>query len=139
MRVLLLAAGLVAFPAHGDLYRWVDPASGSVKYSSAAPPWYGEPGRPRVEVLTSETPGATAKEKPGEAPAEVLEARWRSYLQGFEAAAAGGDLERAARTIQAQIEAYQSVVAQLDRIDPAGKKRRQAEEALVLEKLQPKK
>lgn len=138
MKALFLAAALVPLPVHADLYRWVDPASGSVKYSSVAPPWQGEPGRPRVEVLTSAPQAAAAKQAPGEAPAAVLEARWRSYLQGFEAAAAGGDLERAARLIQAQIEAYQSVLAQLDRVDPAGKKRRQAEEALVLEKLQKK-
>lgn len=139
MRALLLFAALAALPAHADLYRWVDPASGSVKYSSVAPPWQGEPGRPQVEVLPAPSAPGAPKDKPGEAPAAVLEARWRSYLQGFEAAAASGDFERAARIIQAQLEAYQSVVVQLDRVDPAGKKRRQAEEALVLEKLQPKK
>jgi hypothetical protein len=135
MRSSFLAAALVALPVHADLYRWVDPASGSVKYSSVAPSWYGEPGRPPVEVLPAQPQAAAAKDKPVEAPAAALEARWRSYLQGFEAAAAGGDFERAARLIQGQMEAYQSVVAELDRADPGGKKRRLAEEQMVLEKL----
>ena len=134
MRALLLAAALVSLPVHADLYRWVDPESGSVKYSSLPPPWYGEGRGPRVEVLATEK----EKQAPAESTSAALEARWRSYLQGFEAAAAGGDLERAARTMQAQLEAYQSALAELDRVDPAGKKRRQAEEALVLERLQKK-
>jgi hypothetical protein len=57
VRALLLVAGLAAVPAHADLYRWIDPQSGSVKYSSVAPPWYGDAGRqaraPAVEVLPS--------------------------------------------------------------------------------------
>jgi hypothetical protein len=130
MRALFLAAALVSLPVHADLYRWIDPASGSVKYSSVPPSWYGEGRGPRVEVLAAEK----EKHKPDE-PSAALEARWRSYLQGFEAAAAGGDLERAARLVQSQIEAYQAVVAQLDRVDPAGTKRRQAEEEMVLKKL----
>lgn len=52
LAVLLLA---VAGPAIADLYRWVDPETGSVKFSSYPPPWYGReqstPRAPKVEVI----------------------------------------------------------------------------------------
>jgi hypothetical protein len=52
LAVLLLAG---ADPAIADLYRWVDPETGSVKFSSYPPPWYGQgqPARraPKVEVI----------------------------------------------------------------------------------------
>ena len=141
---LFLLGGLVAVPAHADLYRWVDPQSGSVKYSSVPPPWYGDAGRerasPAVEVLPYRLPGS-AMDRPGESarskdtPAGALEARWRAFLQAFSALAASNDFERAGRAIEQQLEAYQGLVAELDRLDPAGRKRRQAEEAAVLEKL----
>lgn len=42
-------------PAAADLYRWVDPESGSVKFSSYPPLWYGDPAKerraPKVEVI----------------------------------------------------------------------------------------
>ena len=52
-----LAAALLAWAgvAAADLYRWVDPDSGSVKFSSYPPPWYGDQGKdrrtPKVEVI----------------------------------------------------------------------------------------
>ena len=64
---------MFSLPAHADLYRWVDPQSGSVKFSSAPPAWYGDPLRegvaPRVEVLryqgsTPAKPPPPAAEKP---------------------------------------------------------------------------
>ncbi len=52
LAVLLLVG---ADPAIADLYRWVDPESGSVKFSSYPPPWYGKeqsaPRAPKVEVI----------------------------------------------------------------------------------------
>ena len=55
LRVLLLAALLASQSAHADLYRWIDPASGSVKLSNVPPPWLndaGRNGRPAVEVIS---------------------------------------------------------------------------------------
>jgi hypothetical protein len=53
LAVLLLVR---ADPAIADLYRWVDPETGSVKFSSYPPPWYGKdqaaPRAPKVEVIT---------------------------------------------------------------------------------------
>ena len=51
-----LAAALLAWAgvAAADLYRWVDPDSGSVKFSNYPPPWYGDQAKdrraPQVEV-----------------------------------------------------------------------------------------
>ncbi len=143
MRALLLAAGLAAAPAHADLYRWIDPESGSVKYSNVAPSWYGDQERqvrlPAVEVLPYEPLGIPAK-KADEATSSsanavsALEARWRAFLQSV-STLTPSDFERAGRGIQRQLQAYQALVAELDRLDPAGQKRRQAQETLVLEKL----
>jgi hypothetical protein len=38
MRFLALALALLSFSVHAELYRWIDRASGSVKYSSNPPP-----------------------------------------------------------------------------------------------------
>ena len=52
MRILLLLATLTAAlapqAAHADLYRWVDPQTGSVKFSSYPPPWFGDQARERT-------------------------------------------------------------------------------------------
>jgi len=52
LAVLLLVR---ADPAIADLYRWRDPETGSVKFSSYPPPWYGNeqsaPRAPKVEVI----------------------------------------------------------------------------------------
>ena len=58
-------AGLAAFPADADLYRWIDRQSGSVKFSSTPPPWYGDPEKqrnaPAVEVIPYRAPAAPPK------------------------------------------------------------------------------
>ena len=62
---LLLAA--IAIPAGADLYRWVDPDTGSVKFSSYPPPWFGDAAKerraPRVEVIPSARPAQAAEPK----------------------------------------------------------------------------
>jgi len=89
MRWIFLAA-LIALPARADLYRWVDPQSGSVKFSSVPPDWHGDPLRegvaPRVEVLRYQGPAPaklppTAAEKPPAAGAPASE----RLKKGFEA------------------------------------------------------
>ncbi len=143
MRSLVFLAGLAAVPAHADLYRWIDPESGSVKYSSAAPPWYGDPERqaraPAVELVPYAPSGVSPRKaeeaaRPGQSPASALEARWRAFLHGFSTLTTS-DFQRAGRGLGEQLQAYQALAAELDRLDPAGRARRQAEEAMVLEKL----
>jgi hypothetical protein len=144
VRSLVLLAGLAAVPAHADLYRWVDPESGSVKYSSVAPPWYGDPGRPArapaVEVLPYQPLGAAPKKAdegpgPGGTTIPALEGRWHALLQAF-STLTKSDFERAGRGLGEQLQAYQALAAELDRQDPAGTARRRAQETAVMEKLQ---
>ena len=64
---VLAWAALSSGPAAADLYRWVDPATGSVKFSSYPPPWFGDPAQarraPKVEVIPghSSAPPAVPK------------------------------------------------------------------------------
>jgi hypothetical protein len=65
--------------AAADLYRWVDPETGSVKFSSYPPPWFGDAARqpraPKVEQIPAgapapaiEAPLPDAKEPPKPPP-----------------------------------------------------------------------
>jgi len=74
--VMLACAAQYTGPAAADLYRWVDPESGSIKFSNYPPPWYGDPAAerraPKVEVIPERSsapssgprPEAEAKPKP---------------------------------------------------------------------------
>ena len=76
MKRVLFILLLVPCFAYADLYRWVDPETGAVKFSSYPPPWLGDPererGAPVVEVIPSRGTPAPAKPaaapKPAEAP-----------------------------------------------------------------------
>ena len=132
MRVIIIAALLLSFPAKADLYRWVDRESGSVKYSNTPPPWYGdrdkERGAPAVEVLPYRAPG---KPRPAEAAssasrqAAALEARRADLLRFFSALPPTTDLTNPA--IREQVQSYLVVSTELDRLDPAGASRRRAQ------------
>lgn len=151
-RLALLLAAALALPAQADLYRWIDPETGSVKLSNSPPAWMsggtGIPA-PNVQLIparpapaaaeaaagTPEKPAA-APEKPAAAPASPvapLEATWRGLLRGFSALRPGSDLTAAG--IQQQFQAYEALGAELDRRDPAGAAKRRTEEAGVMERL----
>lgn len=143
MRKLAYCLLLAALPAHADLYRWIDPQTGSVKFSSVPPPWYGDPLRqarsPAVEVISYQAPGkapAADAEKPA-APRALssLEARWRAMLQVFNALPKEADFDLAGEGIQQQVQAYEAVRAELDRMDPSGAARRRAQEGGIFERL----
>ena len=84
MRILLLLATLSAVPAHADLYRWVDPQTGSVKFSSYPPPWFGDQARElqRAGDRGDRLPGARRTQAGGAGEAfgrgEHDLARWRA-------------------------------------------------------------
>jgi hypothetical protein len=134
VKPLVLLAALAAFPAHADLYRWVEPQSGSIKYANSPPPWFGDPERehryPAVEVIRYEpVPTPTAKPaaaEPGPGVLAALEARFTSLLQFFQSLPRSTDFERTGAALQQQAEMYKAVSAELDRIDPAGAARRRA-------------
>jgi hypothetical protein len=132
-------------PAAADLYRWVDPETGSIKYSSTPPPWYGDARRerraPKVEVIPSlERRGAAAfsadaAATPAVAGAEslaVLEARRRQALEALRLAAAQASGAIAPADLARRIEAYAALVAELDRLDPQGAAARRAETQAAL-------
>lgn len=68
---MLAWAALFSGPAAADLYRWLDPDSGSIKFSSYPPPWYGdtakEPRAPKVEVIPDRSSAPSSGPKPEEA------------------------------------------------------------------------
>jgi len=139
-----MIACLAAVPAHADLYRWVDPQTGSVKFSSYPPRWFGdqalEQNAPATEVIAYQTPGATkpaAPVKPSAAASVLaaLESRLAGLAQFFSALPSNQDFSRAGSGIQQQLEAYQALRAELDRLDPAGAARRRAQEVGVIETL----
>ena len=138
LRVSLLAAALIAAPsAQADLYRWVDPATGSVKLSNYPPP----AGR-AAEVVPyrgQETPVAPPSVLAGSSslpPASLpLEQRWRALLQGLGTLPPDADPRTAGPALRRQLEAYQAVTAGLDRVDPAGAAQRREEQAGVFERL----
>lgn len=128
MAIALLCAPLMA---RADLYRWVDPQTGSVKYSNF-PPAEGRPS----EVLPYQAPKPAQKDAQGASAGdsqEALEARRRALLQSMLDAPA--DPRDAGAALQRQAQAYQAVTAELDRIDPQGAGRRRAEEAGLAENM----
>lgn len=135
MRALALAL-FVALPAHAELYRWVDPDSGSIKFSNLPP---SDPGV-SAEVISYGAPkppaaaAAARGEKPAPSALTFLEGRWRELLTQF-TGIGPGDMNRAGEGLRQHLEAYESVKAELDRLDPAGAARRQSESLSVFERL----
>ncbi|HEX9395441.1 MAG TPA: hypothetical protein VF943_01760 [Burkholderiales bacterium] len=139
--LLLLVALAAALPARADLYRWIDPETGSVKLSNLPPPWFGDAERearsPKVDVISGPSQGAPA---PAERPAAArtpaaLEANWRVLLRELDSLPQRPEVERSALAIQQKLRAYEALRAELDRADPAGATRRRPEETPVLERL----
>jgi hypothetical protein len=116
---LLAAASL----AHADLYRWVDPESGSVKLSNTPPPWYERGGGPEVERIPYTVPGARSPAADPLAPTSVavLQARWREAL-----------LAVSSQPTKESMQALARLNAELDKADPQGARRRQEEISSIL-------
>lgn len=153
MRLRALAAGIALAgagqSAAADLYRWIDPASGSVKITSYPPPWYGNPElekrAPKVERIPerqrapvvrpesarlAEPPPVASAGPPGPAPLGPLEAQ-RKRLLGELAAM------RDARDpgLMRRLEGYRDLVLQMDRIDPAGAEARANDLRTLIERM----
>ena len=129
----------VALPAHADLYRWVDPDSGSVKLSTLPP----SDQRVNAELVPFRDPAApaaptaapaAAKPKPPASPFAALEARWSELLTQLTGVSAQ-DFNRGSEGLRQHMEAYEAVRAELDRMDPAGAARRRSESTSILDRL----
>lgn len=159
MRFVVAAVMLLfiwAKPAAADLYRWVDPETGSVKFSSYPPLWYGDEAKqrhsPKVEVIPAGSDAPAQRAEPAKAQdsgkgreagigsgfariAEALEARRKALLEVFTVIPPATDFNRAGSGIRQQLEAYQALSAELDRMDPKGAERRNAEARPVMERI----
>ena len=131
----------VAASAHADLYRWVDPATGSVKFSSLPPADAGiEPDVVRYNappLPKPEKPAAlTARPPVPSAGIAELEGRWRTLLAQLSVLTAR-DLSKDGTAVRQQLQAYESARIELDRLDPAGAARRAAEARAMIERPKP--
>jgi hypothetical protein len=118
--VLLL---LGASAAYADLYRWVDPQTGSVKFSSVPPPG----SQAGVQVVPYRAAAVPAG--PGDSDAAALDLRWHELLAEISAASPGSP------ALQQRLQAFAGVAAELDKADAAGAPRRHAEAEAVLQRL----
>ena len=137
MKIFFLVLFFASFAARADLYRWVERESGSVKYSSTPPPWYGDPqrerGAPAVEVLRYRAPGkppAAEAASPAGRQGVELEARRTDLLKFFHALPPTTDL--ASPGVREQVQLYLAISAELDRLDPPGASRRRAQQPPIL-------
>ena len=127
---------VVPLSAQADLYRWVDPATGSVKYSSLPP---ADP-RIEAEVVRYKAPPAPKaaatppKTTTSNTSVAELETRWRS-LGAEIAAIPAPELRSGSDRLRQQVQAYETARAELDRLDPGGAARRNAETAALMQRL----
>jgi hypothetical protein len=131
-----------ALSAHADLYRWVDPETGSVKFSSYPPPWYGNEDlqrrRPRVEhiperstprSLDSAKEPAQAAAREGAPSVDALERQRRAILQQL------NEPGRSGEGTQQQLQALATLMEQLDKLNPEGTPARRVEAEALMQKL----
>lgn len=128
----------IATPARADLYRWIDPESGSVKLSNLPP----AESSVNAEVvpyrgLVAPKPAPTAfnvAPKPAANAMEALQARLTELMTQI-TGASPQDFNRAGQGVRQQMEAYEALRVELDRLDPAGAARRRAESTSFLDKV----
>ncbi len=113
--------------ARADLYRWVDPQSGSVTYSSVPPP-ASQSGVEMIPYRSSAAPANPTASAPAPQPT-ALELRWQGLLAEISAIVPGS------AGVPQRIQDFAAVSAELDRLDPAGAARRRAEAQAVLQRL----
>jgi len=138
--VFLFRTGSVA----ADLYRWVDPETGSVKFSNYPPPWYDDPAQarraPRVEHIPAghdavARPAAAGRPNEDTRRMEVLEAQRKAMLQQLAKLAPQSGTERGAQALQKQLEAYAALSGQMDKLDPEGAGARRGEMQMLIDKV----
>ena len=138
MLLLFLAAS-----AHADLYRWIDPATGTVTYSNVPP---ADPNvSPQVVPYTGPLPPKSAAPpavgKPSPAPAATatasvaaLEAEFQSLYAQL-ANVPPESFRNASEALRRQMQTYEGLRSQLDELDPAGASRRAAATLALAERI----
>ncbi|HLX81434.1 MAG TPA: hypothetical protein VKS43_12715 [Burkholderiales bacterium] len=139
MRVSLAISAVLllrAAPAAADLYRWIDPENGAIKYSSYPPPWYGDAAaerhKPKVEFIPAAADTAAKSATPGKLQEggrmlENLEAQRKAMLLQLPALAAQDGSDRPGSALKTQLEAYAALADRMDKLDPAGAAARRGE------------
>lgn len=128
---MVFTAFFTAGSAHADLYRWIDPDSGSVKFSSLPP----TDARVKAELVTSRSAPLPRASAPSASQAVApLDTRWRELVTRLMAVTAN-DVLASPDAVRQQIEMLQAMRAELDRSDPPGAPERQKEQLAVLERL----
>jgi len=137
--VLLLL--FLAASAHADLYRWVDPATGSVTYSNVPP---ADPGvSPQVVPYSgplppkSPPPPSLAKPAPAVPPTasvSALQAEFESLYTQL-ASTPPENFRNAGEALRRQMQTYEGLRSQLDELDPAGASRRAAATLALAERV----
>lgn len=126
--------------ARADLYRWVDPETGSVKFSSYPPPWFGDEAKqrraPKVEVIPAGRdagagPEAATAAQEGAKRMAALEAQRKVLLQQLLKPGA----ERGNPALQKQLEAYSALAGQMDKLDPMGAGARRGEMQALIDRI----
>ena len=140
--------------AAADLYRWVDPETGSVKFSSYPPPWFNDGAAqrraPKVEVIPPGRPAASSEAPPPDAKApskplpdpgaklqapasSLMEDRRKALLKqiaSHSANLAAPKTEEGARIfsdLAERVREYNSAEQFLLKVDPRGEGARRAE------------
>lgn len=143
---LLVALAATALDAGAELYRWRDPRTGSIKYSSYPPPWFGDETReanaPKVEVLGGGNASGDANAKPTDEMAEkvaevihYMEQKREQLLSRMTVARASAGFTPSDPAFRADLEAYRNVTRELDKFDPKGASARRKADARVFENL----
>lgn len=142
MRWALLLA-LLPLAAHADLYRWIDPATGSVKFSSQPPSDPGiEPSVVRYNAPPTPKP-TPAVQKPAvqnptvQNPTAVadLETRWRALASQL-VAMPPQEIKAGSDRVRQQAIAVEAARVELDRLDPGGAQRRSTELLSMMQRAQ---
>jgi hypothetical protein len=144
--VLAVVLAGLAPSALAELYRWRDPQTGTIKYSSYPPPWYGdesrEAGAPKVEVLGGGQPGGKESRTPADEMAakvaeviRFMEQRREQLLSRMTVARASAGFDPADPGFKADLQAYRAVTSELDKFDPNGATARRRTDARVFDNL----
>jgi len=138
--LVLISSTSWSSSALADLYRWVDPETGSVKFSSYPPPWYGDEAKqrraPKVELIPARRDGGGGPDAAGAAQEsakrlESLEAQRKVLLQQLSKPGA----ERGNQALQKQLEAYSALSGQMDTLDPVGAAARRGEMQVLIDRI----
>lgn len=135
-RAWVLVFSLWAPAAAADLYRWIDPESGSVKFSSSPPPWHGDPAKerraPKVLVIPAGKAAVPAPAMPDDQSQSAgvpgaLEAQRKAMLGRIPALAGQAGTPAGAQALAKHLEGFKFLADEIDRLDPAGATARRIE------------